>query len=153
MSKSILSPAKLLYDSLKKFYNVKANYNKILFLRDKKESKVSLRIYDKYVTQYAKKKTILIPGETDTYVYDAYKSQLTAWGKKMFDPNSRDHTNKNKQMDDDKYITKFNLSTENGSIPDTNIGQLNFFRWIIQNKIYDLIIKDLDAVKDFVNKN
>ena len=37
---------------------------------------------------------------------------------------------------------------------ETTIGQLNFFRWIIENNILDYIEKNLDDInKDMTNRN
>ncbi len=94
-------------------------------------SNVSLRLLDWFVTNYAKKKNVMIPvqgknGSTHLLnVYLSYRAQLKAYSKQHFDPfRRRDRINY-------RY-------TENNSI-ETTIGQLNFFRWVIENNILEYI--------------
>ena len=54
-----------------------------------------------------------------------YKSQLKAFSKKQFDPFCR------------RKRIKFDYEKSKNII--TTIGQLNFFKWIIENKILDYI--------------
>lgn len=151
MSINIPSPARVLMNSLQRFYSQKTNLDKFLFIRDKsRESGISLRTYDKYTTQYVSQVTVLFPG-TDKSVHDSYREQLKSWTKNMFDPNARDHTNKKRKTKDDSLLSLFNLVISKvGIIEKTNIGQLNFFRWVIQNNIDKLIKKDLILIKAFI---
>lgn len=148
---SILSKPKVLFNSLYKFYSSKDNLNTFIFLRNTQKSGVSLRIFDKYTTQYVLSNTKIFPG-TYISVYDSYREQLKSWTKGMFDPNARDHSDPTKYSDEDNILLKsFSLLIPKiGNIEDTNIGQLNFFRWAIQDNIYSLIINDLDNIKMFI---
>ena len=65
-------------------------------------------------------------------IHSSYKSQLKAWNKKYFDPFSRGDR------------IPFFL---NGIVIITTIGQLNFFKWFIQNKIYKFIKENYDDIE------
>ena len=86
------------------------------------ESRLSLRLIDWFVTNYAKKYNIsyLTKGGKHIVVYLAYKSHLKAYSKKMFDPFCRWKRIKFHEM-------------------DTTVGQLNFFEWAIRDEILDYI--------------
>ncbi len=99
------------------------------------ESKISLRLLDWLVTNYAKKHNIayLTPGGRDVNVYLRYKANLRAYSKKMFDPFCRW-----------KKITFLGLNT--------TVGQLNFFHWVLEDEVltyleenYEAVQKDMDA--------
>lgn len=119
----------LLMVSLAKFYSHKANINQIIAIIDGK-SDVSLRLLDWFVTNYSKKHSTIITNVVDKNivhfnVYLSYRSQLKAYSKQQFDPfRRRDRITF--YYEKDKYI-------------ETTIGQLNFFRWVIQNGIFDYI--------------
>ena len=71
-------------------------------------------------------------------VYLSYRSQLKAYSKQLFDPFRRR----------DRII--FYYENDNKSI-ETTIGQLNFFRWVLQNDILQYINQNLkDIEKDMV---
>jgi hypothetical protein len=76
------------------------------------ESRVSLRLIDWLVTNYAKKHNISFMTKSDRHVivYLAYKSHLKAYSKKMFDPFCRW-----------KRIQFMDMNT--------TVGQLSFFEW------------------------
>ena len=114
-------------------------------------SRISLRILDWFVTNYSKEHTKKIMRHKDFKdfdIYNSYKSQLKAFNKKLFDPFCRLHTKKNInkfkfKYDDDKYII-------------TTTGQLNFFKWAIENNVihyvteyYNDIKKDLKEKENF----
>ena len=144
----------LLYTSLTEFYNKDKNIEKlhdILF-----SNKISLRIIDWFVTNYSKKKNIHYPlyltptGKlTINYnlpniinrqinIYQSYKSQLKSYSKKNFDPFCRR---------DRLYFQckQYNIST--------TIGQLNFFKWSIENMIIDYIKNNYDKIEEDMNSS
>ena len=91
-------------------------------------SRLSLRLVDWFVTNYAKKYNVaFMVKEKYVIVYLSYKSHLKAYSKKMFDPFCRC-----------KRI-KFNGL-------DTTVGQLNFFEWVISDGIIDYLENHRDAV-------
>jgi hypothetical protein len=147
---NIESPARILMNSLERFYNTRAHWSKFIFLRDTKQSGISLRTFDKYTTQYVVSHTVTFPG-TNKSVHDSYREQLKSWKKRMFDPNARDHSRPMDNSKDQALLSLFNLVIPGvGTIENTNVGQLNFFRWVIQNNVYDLIVRDLVQIKIFI---
>lgn len=128
----------LLMMSLAKFYSAKNNINKMLPLIEQR-SDVSLRLVDWFVTNYSKKNNTVITKEYNGNiihfnVYLSYRNQLKAYSKEKFDPFRR-----NEHImfyyDKDKYI-------------ETTHGQLNFFRWIIQNDILEYIRENIEVIEN-----
>lgn len=127
----------LLMVSLSKFYNMKVNICKIVPIVEGK-SKISLRLIDWFVTNYSKKNNTVITKEKqnnviDFKVYLSYRSQLKAYSKQQFDPFRR--------RDRISFIYDDNKSLE------TTIGQLNFFRWVLQNDILEYITVNIDDIE------
>ena len=82
----------LLMENLLKYYNSDGNLQKIITIING-ESKISLRIVDWFVTNYAKKfYTVYDIQDSFTNeqmrfkVYNEYKLKLKAYSKKRFDP-------------------------------------------------------------------
>ena len=72
-------------------------------------------------------------------VYNDYKLQLKAFSKKRFDPFCR--------------WDRISIPYNNVEIM-TTIGQLNFFKWAIENKIIDYIEKHITEIEyDMNNRN
>ena len=137
----------LLMSSLQKFYLKKDNIAKIKKILYGK-SKISLRIIDWFVTKFSKKKNInyIITDYNDNFnkktqfiVYIDYKLQLKGYSKKQFDPFCR-RERINFYFEEDEYI-------------ETTVGQLNFFRWAISNKIIDYIEKNLKEIETDMNQS
>jgi hypothetical protein len=121
-------------------------------------------LIDWLVTNYSKKYNIIYPitknGSGILYfnIYLDYKNQLKAYSKKFFDPFCRQKRiviNSNsyewKEISDDFYDIDKNVEII------TTVGQMNFFKWFIQNKIFDyalnnLILIDNDMVNTYLNK-
>lgn len=127
---------KLLMENISKFYNLE-NINKIIPIT-LGDSKLSLRVLDWFVTNYCKNKNIILDNNGEYYnIYLDYKSQLKAFSKKQFDPFCRRerivfYYNKN------KYIT-------------TTVGQLNFFKWAIENNLLDYVNNNLRMIEENMN--
>tara|TARA_Y100001958_G_C21247647_1_gene579258 strand:- start:490 stop:1068 length:579 start_codon:yes stop_codon:yes gene_type:complete len=142
----------LLYRSLIEFYNKGTNIeklNEILF-----STKISLRIIDWFVTNYSKKNNTNYPlyitpsGKITINVnplneihkqitiHHSYKSQLKSYQKKNFDPFCRRN--------------RIEFKCKNFSI-STTIGQLNFFKWAIENLVLDYIKTNYDLIEDDMN--
>ncbi len=66
-------------------------------------------------------------------VYLSYRSQLKAYSKQMFDPFRR-RDRMNLYYEPEKYI-------------ETTLGQMNFFRWVIQNGILDYIAEHAHSIE------
>ena len=141
----------LLLTSLTTFYN-KGNNIKELHSILTNQKKISLRLIDWFTTNYSKKNNIIYLIYKDKNnnktlqdgnsldiqfnVYNSYKSQLKAYSKKQFDPFCR------------RERIKFKCS---GKTIDTTIGQLNFFRWIINNRVIDYIESNIDDIEIDMN--
>lgn len=135
--KKITNSKDLLMSSLSKFYSNKHNFNKIIPIIEG-NSAISLRLIDWFVTNYSKKKNTIVTFEKNNNVihfnvYLSYRSQLKAYSKQQFDPFRR--------RDRITFIAADQQTLE------TTIGQLNFFRWILQNDLLDYIGKNLEDIE------
>lgn len=90
------------------------------------EKKISLRVVDWFVTNFARKfSTSYMIGDRNFIVHQDYKSQLDAFQKKQFDPFCRGGS--------------FDFEYSPGKTIKTNLGQLNFFRWATENRVLNYI--------------
>jgi len=107
----------LILTNLLSFYKDNEIFNRMLKIITG-ESKISLRIVDWFVTNYAKKYyTLYIIDNTNRFkVYQEYKNKLKAYSKKRFDPFCR--------------WDRITIPYQNNYI-ETTIGQLSFFKWAI----------------------
>lgn len=135
----------LLLNNLMDFYKREDYLNRMLKIITG-ESKTSLRIVDWFATNYAKKNYTLYPiTETNGNiirfkVYFDYKLKLKAYSKKRFDPFCR--------------WDRISIPYENGTSIETTIGQLNFFKWAIENRVIEFIEDNYDVIeKDMNNRN
>jgi len=127
----------LLLNNLLKFYNKDNNIDKILPIING-ESPISLRLVDWFVTNYSKKNyTIIKNGIQRFKVYTDYKLKLKAYSKKRFDPFCR--------------WDRITIPYKNDTYIQTTIGQLNFFRWALENKILDYIDQNLNKINNDMN--
>ena len=134
----------LLMKNLMDFYKDKENINKMISIING-ESKISLRIVDWFVTNYAKKYYTIyeIPSKTQPdqpirfKVYNDYKLKLKAYSKRRLDPFCR-WERITIPYDDEKYM-------------ETTIGQLNFFKWAIENQIIEYIKIHYDSIEQDIN--
>jgi hypothetical protein len=107
------------------------------------ESKISLRIVDWFATNYAKKNYTLYDlegsnGETKRFkVYMDYKLKLKAYSKRRFDPFCR--------------WERITIPYKNDSHIQTTIGQLNFFKWALENKVIEYIEQNYDEIENDMN--
>ena len=131
----------LLMSSLTLFFRNKVNLEKIMPIINGK-SNISLRILDWFVTNYAKKYNIsyniTIENITKKFiVHISYKSQLKAYSKKLFDPFCRRQRIRFIDHNDNEIIT--------------TAGQLNFFRWVIENNILNYISNNINEIEKDMN--
>jgi len=110
------------------------------------DSKISLRIVDWFVTNYAKKNYTLYTIHDTTgqirrfKVYFDYKLKLKAYSKSRFDPFCR--------------WERISIPYKDGTCIETTIGQLNFFKWAIENKIVEYIEENYETIeKDMNSRN
>jgi len=121
----------LLLTSLLKFYK-KSNNMKILHKHITKSATVSLRVFDFLCTKYVKNKNVIyyIEKHGKKHPFNlsvAYKAQLKAYSKLQFDPFKRHNR-----------IEINCIHCKDGKLV-TTIGQLNFFKFAIENKLTDWI--------------
>ena len=140
MSKQYSTQNSLLLDNLLKFYEKNNNIDKILKIING-ESTISLRLIDWFVTNYSKKHFVIYNIKKNNKdkrfnVYIDYKLKLKAYSKKRFDPFCR------------RNRIKFQCQ---GKEIDTTIGQLNFFKWAINNLIVDYISIYKDKIEYDMN--
>ncbi len=149
-SNNLKTQNELLMNNLMEFYNnsdskqKNNNFTKMMNVVNG-ESKISLRIIDWFVTNYAKKNFIIynILQENSTNcssrfkVYNDYKLKLKAYSKKNFDPFCR--------------WERVNIPYENDKYIETTIGQLNFFKWAIENKIIEYIQENYEEIENDMN--
>ena len=131
----------LLLENLMEFYNKDNNINVMLGIING-QSPISLRIVDWFVTNYAKQQFTVynLKGGGRFKVYNDYKLKLKAYSKKRFDPFCR--------------WERVNIPYNNDELIQTTIGQLNFFKWAMENEIIDYIQKNYSEIeKDMNNRN
>ena len=134
----------LLLNKLMDFYRKDNNIDKILPIING-EYKISLRLIDWFVTNYSKKHytCYTLPDKEKTRrfkVYVDYKLKLKAYSKKRFDPFCR--------------WDRINIPYKNGKYIQTTIGQLNFFKWALENNIINYIEENYEKIeKDMNNRN
>lgn len=144
--KDYLTKEELLYKSLINFYSNKSNLDILLPIIEQK-SNISLRILDWLVTNYSKKYNTSYElykngHKTLFFIYLSYKNQLKAYSKKNFDPFCRRN-----RVDID--LSK--LSNDRSGNITTTIGQLNFFRWFIENKILNYVLINVNKIDEDMN--
>jgi len=141
-SSSLQTQNDLLLNKLTEFYT-NLEYLETMMRIINGETKISLRIVDWFVTNYAKKYYTVynipsLKGDISTRfkVYHDYKLKLKAYSKKRFDPFCR---------------------WERITIPfmekhmETTIGQLNFFKWAIEYKVIDYIEDNYQQIENDMN--
>jgi len=132
----------LLLTNLLKFYEEGNNMDFMLRIING-ESRISLRIIDWFATNYAKKyyTVYTIPDSDRRFkVYVDYKLKLKAYSKKRFDPFCR--------------WERITVPYKDGKYIQTTIGQLNFFKWALENNVIRYIEENYANIeKDMNNRN
>tara|TARA_B100000575_G_scaffold156047_1_gene124543 strand:+ start:600 stop:1091 length:492 start_codon:yes stop_codon:yes gene_type:complete len=146
MNCKIISKEELLLKSLTEYFYNNNKFNKIVNIITGK-SELSLRTIDWFVTNYAYKYNIVCNiNNKNINIYNSYKNQLRAYNKRFFDPFCR--INKNNIIK--RVIFRYN----NEKYIETTIGQINFFRWALENNIIDYIENNYNNIyNDLNNKN
>jgi hypothetical protein len=141
----------LLLTNLLEFYKKNDYMNRLMQIING-ESKVSLRIIDWFVTNFAKKNftvysipaknrcSTVINGEENMErfkVFHHYKLELKAYSKVRFDPFSRRE--------------RIMVPYTNDTCLQTTIGQLNFFKWAIENQVLEYIENNYDEIEADMN--
>jgi hypothetical protein len=148
MSYTINTQKQLLLNNLMDFYKNRENLLRMMNVING-ESKISLRIVDWFVTNYAKKYYTVYeipkivsgePSATETIrfkVYNDYKLKLKAYAKKNFDPFCR--------------WERITIPYDTDNYMETTIGQLNFFKWAIESKIIEYIQNHYQEIESDMN--
>jgi hypothetical protein len=124
--------------NLLKFYDEDNNLETMLKIING-ESPISLRIIDWFATNYAKKFfTVYEVGVNRRFkVYVDYKLKLKAYSKRRFDPFCR--------------WDRITIPYSSGTFIQTTIGQLNFFKWALENGVIAYIGAHYAAIEDDMN--
>jgi hypothetical protein len=138
MSSNYTTQNDLLMNNLMKFYSEDNNMEKMLRIING-ESPISLRIIDWFATNYAKKFFTVyeVGGNRRFKVYVDYKLKLKAYSKRRFDPFCR--------------WDRITIPYVNGTFIQTTIGQLNFFKWALENGVVAYIEKHYADIEDDMN--
>ena len=148
----VQSKGEVLIDFLLSYYKTRIDlFNNILT----QKTLLSLRLLDWLVTNYSKKYNIIYPilrkGEKEYFnIYLSYKNQLKAYSKKFFDPFCRR----------DRIIVNINNMTWRKYVNEkknhdeciTTVGQLNFFKWFIENKVLEYAISNIREIDKDMNE-
>ena len=154
---SVSTRQQMLMQSLTEFFTKPENIAEFKELV-KKGAPISLRVIDWFVTNYSKDKDIVYrkgdtftPSSTSHYagggkgvkdalndsrvihVHESYKAQLKAYSKRQFDPFCRRDR-----------IHFYYTPTEK---LETTVGQLNFFRWAIENNVVKYVASNLKEIE------
>ena len=128
----------LLLNKLMQFYKKDNNFDKMLNIINGTSS-ISLRIVDWFATNYSKKNYTVytIESKNERFkVYNDYKLNLKAYSKKRFDPFCR--------------WERITIPFNNKYI-QTTIGQLNFFKWAIENDVIKYIEENYVNIDNDMN--
>jgi hypothetical protein len=130
--------AEVLKESLLEFYKKKKNFDIFNEIISERTSKFSLRVIEWFCNNFSRKYDISYKTtrNKDFNVYLAYKSQLDSYSKKQFDPFNRKH----------KGFPPFVILHGEKKV-ETTVGQMNFFKWCINNNVLEYIEKYLENIK------
>lgn len=127
----------LILENLMTFYKEPQNIQQMVSVING-ESRLSLRIIDWFVTNYAKKNgTIYDLGQSRFKVHHDYKLKLKAYSKKNFDTFCR--------------WERITIPYNDTASIETTIGQLNFFKWAIDNHILEYISENYQEIENDMN--
>jgi hypothetical protein len=132
----------LLLKNLLDFFENRDNLEKMMVIVNN-ESHISLRLVDWVVTNYSKKyytvyKIKTSMGEQRFKVYNEYKLKLKAYGKIRYDVFKR--------------WERISVPVAENEYIETTLGQLNFFKWAISNKVLDYIEKNYKEIEMDMNQ-
>ena len=104
----------------------------------------SRRVLEWFCSNYSKKYDVSYTLNGSVFnVFQSYKCQLNSYQKKQFDPFKRTHKGYNE--------FKFYITPEKYLL--TTVGQLNFFKWCIENKILEYIENNISDIKNDMKIN
>jgi len=126
---------------IKQFFSHDTKCIRLLLKIINGDSELSIRIIDWFVANYSKGHDtcykIKINGKEEYfYVHTEYKNQLNGFSKVYFDPFCRKRKISYHYKNDKMDITFI-----------TSIGQLNFFKWAIRNKVITYVLNNLNKIE------
>lgn len=152
----------LLLSSLTEFYNDNPEYKEIIRSIIDGKHKLSLRLIDWFVTHYSKTNNIcywIDKNNDEIYesypsqiqdtkncrrvnLYLDYRAQLKSYAKINFDSFRRHN----------RICFFFDL--DKNDFIETTVGQLNFFRWVFDNKVIQYACNNYDNIyNDMISNN
>jgi hypothetical protein len=131
MPRSTCFHRELILAKLSGFYRCTENIEKLRAIIDGR-SRISLRLLDYFVTSFCKRHDVEI-ANTRFNVYGNYNIQLKAFSKHNFDPFRRRGR-----------INYYYNATDK---IETTIGQLNFFKWVIENGVLEYVESNIGAIE------
>jgi hypothetical protein len=160
---NVHSRKSVLMNKISEFFEKESHLQELLSIISG-DSTLSLRVIDFFVTNYSRKNEAIYEiGDESFMVHHSYKSQLKAYSKKQFDPFCRREriiffveefaevppNEKNGETVKAKETKKIR---ELAKIK-TTVGQLNFFRWAIKNKVLLFIKNNQENIEKEMNKS
>jgi hypothetical protein len=156
------SSEQLLLKSLTSYFQKHAKHRDVLYKIVTGQYSISLRVIDWFITHYAKAMNILywidetkspngciveqMPSTAATlalykkfHLYYEYRAQLKSYTKMYFDPFRRHERI--------EYVLDNKAPGGAARIIETTVGQLNFFRWALQNHVIDYIHQYLPQIE------
>lgn len=130
-----MSRKDVLLESLHKFYAESDHLAQFTLYTSKKNACISLRLLDWLVTNYSKKRNVVLnssDGKTFN-MFVEYKAQLKAYSKKFFDPFCR--------------RDRITVTNSNGESQETTVGQMNFLRWCMRTGVIQYAIQNREAIE------
>lgn len=155
-----------LLKSLVQFYQNDV-YKKLILSIVKQETSISLRLLDWLATNYSKKNNVryelgsiekdgTILSSQNFNLWKEYKNQLKAYSKKLFDPFCRRQRIFFNVITNEIIIVNNENEEELNNNKDgfiTTVGQLNFFKWAILNKVIDYAFNHLADIESDMLKS
>ena len=120
---------------VKQFYSDEYNLQLLTNILTK-QSELSLRLFDWLVTNYAKKHNVVYKSDNGQMfnVYAEYRNWLKGYSKRNFDPFKR--------------RDRIEIVDSNGRALTTTVGQLNFFKFVIQCNILQYMRRNLASIEE-----
>lgn len=132
------SQNELLLRHLQKFYSSREKELESMLAIINGVSPISLRIVDWFTTNYSKQyQTVIRTNDKSFKVYMDYKLKLKAYSKKRFDPFCR--------------WERLSLPYKDGQSILTTLGQLNFFKWALENGVIAYINDNYASIERDMN--
>lgn len=138
LAHTMIDKKDLVMRKLTAFYEEEENLRRMLDVVEGR-SHISLRLLDWLITNYAKKNDIIYcieknGNQRQFMIYSNYRAQLKAYSKNLFDPFCRHE--------------RIKFTYGDNQILRTTIGQLNFFKWCIENLVLDYAESHFDEITE-----